>query len=219
MPRFRVVLRFLSVRVPSLGVAGSRRVDKGTFRWIAAKKRKSKGTHILRSIQWRRILRGVASKIAGTSASLRWAGTGTPRCAPRCWPARMRQVKFSRFFPNDLRCGFRKLKEEGVGNRRSGAAVVPKSLLVLLLSFLCTPRPPWTRFYLLGSSPPHADRTSPPYFMYGTPQTMRGLIIPHASPGELAYGMIRSEGTWCFFVQNRSSRTLARGASLRDDQK
>ena len=37
------------------------------------------------------------------------------------------------FFPNDFRCGFRKLKEEGVGNRRSGAAVVPKSLSVLLL--------------------------------------------------------------------------------------
>ena len=34
------------------------------------------------------------------------------------------------FFPNDIRCGFRKLKEEGVGNRRSGAAVVPKSLLL-----------------------------------------------------------------------------------------
>ena len=39
---------------------------------------------------------------------------------------------FCFFFPNDLRCGFRKLKEEGVGNLRSGAAVVPKSLLVLL---------------------------------------------------------------------------------------
>ena len=40
------------------------------------------------------------------------------------------------FFPNDLRCGFRKLKEEGVGNRRSGAALVPKSLLLLLLLLL-----------------------------------------------------------------------------------
>ena len=39
----------------------------------------------------------------------------------------------ARFFPNDLRCGFRKLKEQGVGNPHSGAAVVPKSLLVLLL--------------------------------------------------------------------------------------
>ena len=37
------------------------------------------------------------------------------------------------FFPNDLRCGFRKLKERGVGNRTSGAVLVPKSLLVLLL--------------------------------------------------------------------------------------
>ena len=37
------------------------------------------------------------------------------------------------YFPNDFRCGFRKLKEEGVVNRRSGAALVPKSLLVLLL--------------------------------------------------------------------------------------
>ena len=36
------------------------------------------------------------------------------------------------FFPNDLRCGFRKLKERGVGNRTSGAVLVPKSLLVLL---------------------------------------------------------------------------------------
>ena len=36
-------------------------------------------------------------------------------------------------FPNDLRCGFRKLKERGVGNRTSGAGLVPKSLLVLLL--------------------------------------------------------------------------------------
>ena len=37
------------------------------------------------------------------------------------------------FFPNDLRCGFRKLKERGVGNRTSGAVLVPKSLLVLSL--------------------------------------------------------------------------------------
>ena len=37
------------------------------------------------------------------------------------------------FFPNDLRCGFRKLKERGVGNRTSGAGLVPKSLLLLLL--------------------------------------------------------------------------------------
>ena len=36
------------------------------------------------------------------------------------------------FSPNDTRCGFRKLKEQGVGNPHSGAAVVPKSLLVLL---------------------------------------------------------------------------------------
>ena len=35
------------------------------------------------------------------------------------------------FFPNDLRCGFRKLKERGVGNRTSGAVLVPKSLLLL----------------------------------------------------------------------------------------
>ena len=35
----------------------------------------------------------------------------------------------SHFFPNDLRCGFRKLKERGVGNRTSGAVLVPKSLL------------------------------------------------------------------------------------------
>ena len=38
----------------------------------------------------------------------------------------------SHFFPNDLRCGFRKLKERGVGNRTSGAVLVPKSLLLLL---------------------------------------------------------------------------------------
>ena len=38
------------------------------------------------------------------------------------------------FFPNDLRCGFRKLKEQGVGNRASGAVLVPKSLLLLLTS-------------------------------------------------------------------------------------
>ena len=40
------------------------------------------------------------------------------------------------FFPNDLRCGFRKLKERGVGNRTSGAVLVPKSLLLLLLLLL-----------------------------------------------------------------------------------
>ena len=41
----------------------------------------------------------------------------------------------SYFFPNDLRCGFRKLKERGVGNRTSGAVLVPKSLLLLLLLY------------------------------------------------------------------------------------
>ena len=50
------------------------------------------------------------------------------------------------FFPNDLRCGFRKLKEQGVGNRASGAVLVPKSLLLLLL--FRTPTPAGTRFYL-----------------------------------------------------------------------
>ena len=35
--------------------------------------------------------------------------------------------------PNDLRCGFRKLKERGVGNRPSGAVLVPKYVLLLLL--------------------------------------------------------------------------------------
>ena len=40
------------------------------------------------------------------------------------------------FFPNDLRGGFRKLKEQGVGNRRFGAGPVPKSLLLLLLLLL-----------------------------------------------------------------------------------
>ena len=51
------------------------------------------------------------------------------------------------FFPNDLRCGFRKLKERGVGDRTSGAALVPKSLLLLLLILLCPrsrPRPDFT---------------------------------------------------------------------------
>ena len=50
----------------------------------------------------------------------------TPRYFPqidRCWLL---------FFPNDLRCGFRKLKEQGGGNRASGAVLVPKSLLLLL---------------------------------------------------------------------------------------
>ena len=53
----------------------------------------------------------------------------------------------SYFFPNDLRCGFRKLKERGVGNRTSGAVLVPKSLLVLLMLILCPrsrPRPDFT---------------------------------------------------------------------------
>ena len=40
------------------------------------------------------------------------------------------------FFPNDSRCGFRKLKEQRVGNRRFGAGPVPKSLLLLLLLLL-----------------------------------------------------------------------------------
>ena len=40
-------------------------------------------------------------------------------------------VAFYSFFPNDLRCGFRKLKERGVGNRTSGAVLVPESLLLL----------------------------------------------------------------------------------------
>ena len=53
----------------------------------------------------------------------------------------------SHIFPNDLRCGFRKLKEQGVGNRASGAVLVPKSLL-LLLWLLRTPTPAGTRFYL-----------------------------------------------------------------------
>ena len=44
------------------------------------------------------------------------------------------------FFPNDLRCGFRKLKERGVGNRTSGAVLVPKSLLLLLLLLMLCPR-------------------------------------------------------------------------------
>ena len=51
------------------------------------------------------------------------------------------------FFPNDLRCGFRKLKERGVGNRTSGAGLVPKSLLLLLLYLICPrsrPRPDFT---------------------------------------------------------------------------
>ena len=53
------------------------------------------------------------------------------------------------FFPNDLRCGFRKLKERGVGNRPSGAVLVPKSLLLLLLLLLLLcprsrPRPDFT---------------------------------------------------------------------------
>ena len=50
------------------------------------------------------------------------------------------------FFPNDLRCGFRKLKERGVGNRTSGAALVPKSLLLLLLLLRprSRPRPDFT---------------------------------------------------------------------------
>ena len=52
------------------------------------------------------------------------------------------------FFPNDLRCGFRKLKEAGVGNRASGAVLVPKSLLLLLLIMFRTPTPAGTRFYL-----------------------------------------------------------------------
>ena len=51
-------------------------------------------------------------------------------------------------FPNDLRCGFRKLKEQGVGNRASGAVLVPKSLLLLFLMLLRTPTPAGTRFYL-----------------------------------------------------------------------
>ena len=51
-------------------------------------------------------------------------------------------------FPNDLRGGFRKLKEQGVGNRRFGAGPVPKSLLLLLLLLMRTPPPPGTRFYL-----------------------------------------------------------------------
>ena len=53
------------------------------------------------------------------------------------------------FFPNDFRSGFRKLKEQGGGNRRFGAGPVPKSLLLLLLMLLLrTPPPPGTRFYL-----------------------------------------------------------------------
>ena len=51
------------------------------------------------------------------------------------------------FFPNDLRCGFRKLKERGVGNRTSGAALVPKSLLLLLFLLIyprSRPRPHFT---------------------------------------------------------------------------
>ena len=50
-------------------------------------------------------------------------------------------------FPNDLRCGFRKLKERGVGNRTSGAGLVPKSLLLLLFLMICPrsrPRPDFT---------------------------------------------------------------------------
>ena len=45
-------------------------------------------------------------------------------------------------------CGFRKLKEQGVGNRASGAVLVPKSLLLLLLLLFRTPTPAGTRFYL-----------------------------------------------------------------------
>ena len=49
-------------------------------------------------------------------------------------------------FPNDLRCGFRKLKERGVGNRPCGAVLVPKSLLLLnlLLRTPGRPRPDFT---------------------------------------------------------------------------
>ena len=57
------------------------------------------------------------------------------------------------FSPNDLRCGFRKLKERGVGNRTSGAVLVPKSLLLLIqliiiVDIIMPPEPAETRFYL-----------------------------------------------------------------------
>ena len=54
---------------------------------------------------------------------------------PKCLCVKGLGPPNNQFFPNDLRCGFRKLKEQGVGNRCFGVRLVPKILLLLFLFF------------------------------------------------------------------------------------